>query len=466
MRIKTFLITLLTFLIFLYVGITFFLTISLKNNIKNIKERAMGEHYFIVSAYYNDLISIQSRKNEKIDIIGELEKSLFDSYSIYYQKQPVYLGIYQQNVPLNSTLPDLGISFENTLSPDQREVTFYSNEAQDYLIITGKVPQPFDNLSIVYCYNLTEEIRQWDQSARQFFGLAFILSLLLSIILYLVLSYIFKPLTQITYAAEKIAMGDYDHKIRIQGKGEINKVADSFNHMVDEIKSSINKLSETAKQKQEFIDNFAHELKTPLTSIYGYAEYLQKAKLTEKERYESTQFIMSESQRLQELGYRLLLLALYREQELEWMEISLPDLFNSLESYLKLKLNEKNIDIKICVETCYVKGDQILLECFFSNIIENAIKACDKGGEIVIKASLNENNNVIVTIEDNGKGIPDYAIRHLTEAFYRTDKSRSKAEGGAGIGLALCRQIADRHKARLDFHSEHQSTTVKITFTS
>lgn len=465
MRVKTFLITLLTFLIFLYGGITFFLTISLKSNIKNIKERAIGEHYFIVSAYYNDLISIQSRKNEETGNIAELEKSLFDSYSIFYQKQPVYLGVYQQDIPLNSTLPDLGVSFDSKLSPDQREVFFHSDKDQDYLIITGKAPQPFDNLLIVYCYNLTEEINEWNRIARQLFGFAFILSLLLGIILYLILSYIFKPLTQITCAAEKIALGDYDNKIHIQGKGEIAKVADSFNHMVDEIRSNVNKLSEIAKQRQEFIDNFAHELKTPLTSIYGYAEYLQRAKLTEEDRYESTQFIMSESRRLQGLGSRLLLLALYREQELEWADISLPELFCSLESFLKMKLMEKNIDMKICVEACYVKGDKILLECLFSNIIENAVKACDKGGEIAVKAYLDENDNVIVTIEDNGRGIPDYAINHLTEAFYRTDKSRSKAEGGAGIGLALCKQIADRHNASLDFHSEHHKTTVKITFT-
>lgn len=172
------------------------------------------------------MISIQSRKNEETGNIAELEKSLFDSYSIFYQKQPVYLGVYQQDIPLNSTLPDLGVSFDSKLSPDQREFFLHSDKDQDYLIITGKAPQPFDNLLIVYCYNLTKEIKQWNQIAKQLLGFAFILSLLLSIILYLILSYIFKPLTQITGAAEKIAMGDYDNKIHIQGKGEIAKVAD------------------------------------------------------------------------------------------------------------------------------------------------------------------------------------------------------------------------------------------------
>lgn len=463
MRLKTFFITLFTFLIFLYGGVAFFLTMSLKSSIQNIKDRAIGEHYFIVSAFYNDYISIQSRKSEEQDRIAE---SLFDSYSAYYQKQPVSLAVYQQNMPLKSTLPDIEISFDEKAVPDQRKVYFQSDEDKEYLLVTGEVPEPFDDYLVVYCYDLTREMNRWSRIARELFRASFVLSLLLGVILYVVLYCIFKPLTQIADAAEKVAGGDYDNKISIRGKGEIGRVADSFNHMVEEIKASVNELSETAKQKQEFIDNFAHELRTPLTSIYGYAEYLQKAKLTEEDTYESTQFIMSESQRLQRLGDRLLQLALYREQELRLTQVSLPDLFHSLEVYFKIKLAKKNIALKIQTAQCCVRGDETLLECLFSNIIENAMKACDRDGEIAIKALQGENESVVVTIADNGKGIPDDAIQHITEAFYRADKSRSKAEGGAGIGLALCKQIVDRHHGLLEFHSGGRGTTVTITFTS
>lgn len=462
MRIKTFFITLLTFLVFLYGGVAFFLTMSLKSNIQNIKDRAMGEHYFIVSAFYNDFISIQSRRSEEQDKLAE---SLFDSYSAYYQKQPVSLAVYQKNYPLKSTLPGINISFDENISPDQRRVYFQADEDKEYLIVTGRVPEPFDDLLIVYCYDLTRELNRWHRIARELFAASFVLSLLLGAVLYIVLYYIFKPLTQIADAAERVAGGDYDNKISIRGKGEIGRVADSFNHMVDEIKASVNKLSETAKQKQEFIDNFAHELRTPLTSIYGYAEYLQKAKLTEEDAYESTQFIMSESQRLQRLGDRLLQLALYREQELKRTEIVLPELFHSLEGYFKIKLAEKNIALKIHMDQCCVRGDETLLECLFSNLIENAIKACDKDGVIAIKA-FRKDESVVVTVADNGKGIPCDAIKHVTEAFYRADKSRSKAEGGAGIGLALCKQIVDRHHGLLEFHSGSRGTTVTVTFTS
>lgn len=469
MRLKTYLVTLLIFLIFLYGGILFILTFSLRDNISNIKERALGEHYFIISSYYNDLSHVEYRKKSEIDDktnkgIDIEEKLLFDSYFIYYQKQPVYLGLLENDIVIKSTLPNISSDFNTNLDMNKRRVFYNTENNKNYLFILGNLPKPFHYLTVIYCYDLSAEIENWNDMCKLFFSFSFILSVILAIVLYIVIYYIFKPLTEITAAAEKIAKGDYS-SITVKGKGEIKKVAVSFNYMADEIKKNINKYIEIAKQKQNFIDNLAHELRTPLTNIYGYAEYIQKAKLTEEDKFESTNIIMSESKRLQDISQRLLKLALYREQDMKFSCINLSDIIKKILTSFKIRLNEKNIQVILESENFIIKGDEALIECLFSNIIDNAVKACDKNGKIIIKSFKDNNEYINVTIYDNGKEIPKDAIKHLTEAFYRVDKSRNREDGGAGIGLTLCNEIVLKHNAMLHFSSDSTGTTVKLIFT-
>lgn len=122
--------------------------------------------------------------------------------------------------------------------------------------------------------------------------------LVMAFFLFQFLNIIFRPLRQISSASTKIAKGNYEIRLLVQGKDEIASVAHNFNLMARQVETQIQHLQEIAEQKQQFIDNFSHELRIPLTAIYGYAEYIQKAPISEEERYECTQFIMSECTRL------------------------------------------------------------------------------------------------------------------------------------------------------------------------
>ena len=156
---------------------------------------------------------------------------------------------------------------------------------------------------------------------------------------------------------------------------------------------------------------------------------------------------------------------MYREQNIKFNNIKLADIIKKVLTSFKIKLNEKNIQIKFESENFNIKGDEVLIECLFSNIVDNAIKACNKNGKIIIKSFKDNNEYTNVTIYDNGKEIPKDAINHLTEAFYRVDKNRSRDDGGAGIGLTLCKEIILKHNAMINFSSDSAGTTVKITFT-
>jgi signal transduction histidine kinase len=236
--------------------------------------------------------------------------------------------------------------------------------------------------------------------------------------------------------------------------------------MADEIETKIHELQSTAEQKQQFIDNLAHELRTPLTTIRGYAEYLKNANINEDDKTASVDYIVSEAVRIEEMAVKLLDLALLRNNALEAAEIDILYLFCVVTQKLSPLLTEKNIRLETDYRQSFIIGDRVLLESLLFNLLNNAIKASNKGMSIFL-SNTTENGNCTVIIQDFGKGMTEENIAKLTEPFYRADKARSRSEGDAGLGLALCEQIAELHRAKLVFSSEvGKGTTVKISFTN
>lgn len=243
-------------------------------------------------------------------------------------------------------------------------------------------------------------------------------------------------------------------------------MAQSFNHMAEEIQRQMTRLREEAEKKQQFVDNFAHELRTPLTAIYGYAEYMQKAVISEDDRLSALNYIMSESRRLQTVAFQLLELANLQNNQIAIEELKLMSLFDVVRKTIYVKYREKNIKIKFVNEIKTIRGDTYLMESLLINLIDNAAKACEESGSIVVSA-VNEEGKKVIMVQDNGKGMSAETLVQITEPFYRADKSRNRNDGGAGLGLALCKQIALSHNAKLSFESKlGEGTTAKICFTT
>ena len=202
-----------------------------------------------------------------------------------------------------------------------------------------------------------------------------------------------------------------------------------------------------------------------MTAIYGYAEYIQKALMSEEERYECTQFIMSECSRLQNMAYQLLNMALLRREEMKDSDCSVKELFRESEKAMHIRASEKRIRLSyILTKDCIVRGNMEQLLILINNLIDNAIKASRQEGEIRISAYLEE-ANIVVEVEDHGIGMETEQITHIKEAFYRVDKARSRAAGGAGLGLAICERIIQIHHADMSFMSEPgMGTRVKLSF--
>lgn len=337
-----------------------------------------------------------------------------------------------------------------------------------YMTISSCLLEPFEDYSLVYYTDVTKVVNEWNKNNFSLFGAVTIFSGILSICLAILLESLFKPLEKISLSSARIADGAYEEKLDIKGEGEIGEVVRSFNRMSDKIKEQMQVLHEYAEEKQRLIDNLAHELKTPLTAIYGYGEYIQKTNLDEKKKYTATQFILRESKRIENISKMLLEMAVLREEkEVEMKVVDIETLFERIYQIEESKLKAKGIEIIYSLQFKKLYGNEDLLEGLLINLIDNAIRACgEEGGKIGLK-SYEQGGQRRIEISDNGKGMTKEQMSHITEPFYRADKARSRKDGGNGLGLALCDEIAKKHGAQLVFDSTlGEGTIVKIVFPS
>lgn len=464
MKQRTFLTTLALFLLFFNLGICIVSVVMFRDTVSRAEERSLSEHYFIASALTRDFRAVESRGTA---VEGSLS-SLLQPYGNLSGDGQTGLALYKNGRQVYSgrNASALGGDFPEPPENGNRLETIRKTGGKTYVIVSGRLPAPYHSYILVYLSDMTDAVSSWVRLKNILFLAGFALSVLLAFGLLLVLNRIFRPLKQISRTSGEIAGGAYGTRLPVSGHDELSEMARSFNHMAEEIQRQMMELKDTADQKQRFVDDFAHELRTPLTAIYGYAEYMQKAVLSEEDGLSALQYIMSESRRLQSMASQLLELANLQNNRIACEEIGISRLFAAVGQTLRGRFAEKEIRIEFESKIETIRGDAFLLESLLTNLIDNAIKACAEGGHIFVRAD-EENGRKTIVVQDDGKGMVPEVLTQITEPFYRGEKSRNRSDGGAGLGLAICRQIALKHGAGLSFTSRPgEGTAARITFTA
>lgn len=284
--------------------------------------------------------------------------------------------------------------------------------------------------------------------------------------IYLLSRYITRPITNLDKLAGKIADGDYELRSHNKNRDEIGELARNFNRMADRLVEQMRIKALEAKQKEDFTAAFAHELKTPLTSIMGYADMLNSMKLTEEERREAYFYIFSQGKRLESLSHKLLDLVSMDKNPIVFKPVPTRSLEENIRVTMRPIWKQRGIQGRVNLAKATIYGDSELLLSLFYNLLDNAVKAMDKGerGFILMKGTVQKGGYEIKVV-DNGRGIPSEEISRITEAFYMVDKSRSRKEGGAGIGMALCQKIIQLHNGTLQIDSRlGEGTVIKVFF--
>ena len=224
------------------------------------------------------------------------------------------------------------------------------------------------------------------------------------------------------------------------------------------------------KMRQEFTANVSHELKTPLTSISGYAELIETGMVKPEDVAEFGSKIHREASRMIRLVNDILQLShldsVRPEGEAVTMEtVDLLELARDCVERQKVNARHAYVALSYLGESAPVLGSRTLLEELYQNLCDNAIRYNRPGGKVQLAVGCTRDGHAYLTVRDNGIGIPKDAQSSVFERFYRVDKSRSKATGGTGLGLAIVKNIARIHNARIKLESEVEvGTTITVTF--
>lgn len=231
---------------------------------------------------------------------------------------------------------------------------------------------------------------------------------------------------------------------------------------ISELERSIENLQDVANRREEFIASFAHELKTPLTAIIGYADMLRSKEMAPKSRFTAAGYIFSEGKRLEALSLKLMDIIVAGKQGFEPRRFEVGYFIRSIAAVTVPSLSNDGMTLDMRWEPGEISVEPDLFKTLMINLVDNARKASRKNDTIELYGKAEEGGYALY-VRDHGSGMAREELQKITEPFYMIDKSRSRAQNGAGLGLALCQRIAELHGTKLEYDSAlGKGTTVRI----
>ncbi len=270
-----------------------------------------------------------------------------------------------------------------------------------------------------------------------------------ALVMFLITIWLTKPIRILTRATRKMAGGEYGYRARQIGSDELGDLTRDFNSMANVLENTIGELKEEVRAREDFIAAFAHELKTPLTAIIGYADLLRSRKLDEEKHFLSSNYIYTEGKRLENMSFRLLDIIVTKREQIEPQPGPAGVLFQYLKDMFACNTEQ---ELRISCQEGTVYAEANLIKSVLLNLVDNALKASRPGGVVEVNGKQTEGGYEF-QVKDYGVGIPEEELKKVTEAFYMVDKSRSRSKNGAGLGLALCVEILRLHKSTLQIES-------------
>ena len=255
---------------------------------------------------------------------------------------------------------------------------------------------------------------------------------------------------KIREATDKISRGDYEISL--------GKLVSDYKKIGEAIETVALKLRRAEEEKDDFINDFSHELKTPIVSIRGFAKLIAKGNISDEEAKEYLSFIVSESDRLVDLTASTLMLDRIQSNRLEVVEreFDLSELLRKSILTLQPEWEKKNIEIDADFGECTIKSNDELLNRVFINVLDNAIKYSRENGKVGVYVTESD-EKISVTIADDGIGMDEETKRRMFDKYFRADKSRNTR--GNGLGLATVKKVAELLELKIKVDSKTDKGT-------
>ena len=314
--------------------------------------------------------------------------------------------------------------------------------------VLGLAQATFDRLMLEAGQSAATARAMFEESVVPVFIVAAAIAVAVSLVLASLLALrLARPLNDMARAARRVAHGEYHVRVHRAGPEEVTSLADSFNQMAES-------LQEQERLRREFIVNAAHELSTPLTNLQGYLEALRDGVIAPSS--DQFQSLHEEVDRLVRLSRSLNTLA-QDSGTTHATPLETIDLVPAVRSAVELarsSFDAKAIRVQLQVpEQLAARADPDHLAQVLANLLQNASRYTPDGGQVTVAAEARR-SDVLVSVSNTGDGIPQRDLPHLFERFYRVEKSRDRARGGAGIGLAIVKQLVEATGGRVGAESQ------------
>lgn len=389
---------------------------------------------------------------EDFEAMGELAR---DAY-LKYQFDRCYPEGY---VLLKSDTPIVNKTGYEILDPGGIGADYgIQRLGEEYLLLMREPLSYPDGFSVLAVKNVTG---QWNGVRRQaiIFGACFLAAILgAAAVTFSLTGRMLGALGKLERAAGEISRGNLSTRVAVESDDEVGQVAKAFNQMSGQVEKQVEDL-------ELLLGALAHEMKTPVTSIMGYADSLLRVKLSPGQQEKAAASIYAAGKRMEKMSSKLLsLVGLYENESVEMKELSASHLLSQAEEQIREFFSTRNVRfLWKCSPEIKISGDETLLVSLIANLAENGCKASPAGGTVWGEVVLTD--HVELVIRDRGCGIPEKDLARVKEPFYMADKSRSRSQGGSGLGLALGERIAKLHGAELTIASEEGvGTEVTVSF--
>jgi len=429
----------------LSVGVYFYLSHSLHQNL----DRSLGLRATQLQTIQGVMSSVA---------VGEFEEELGEVVLLYFKNGEELTSISARNVnvTLDSALIQQALdgkaSYITIKTEQDRELRFYvfpfRQEVPAFLpVMPGMLPGgPSIESGAIAVGRSTTDIDESLAGLIRTLAIAGPLTLVLAGAGGIFLAQrALKPVDQITRTAREIEESDLSRRIPVQSKDELGRLASTLNQMIE-------RLEKAFKRQQRFTSDASHELRTPLAVIQAESTLALNKERTANEYKQSLEIVSNESMLMAKVVDQLLTLARADsgKEQLSFEEIDLSELLAGVAAHAEILCRDKGLEFySDRMETILVSGDRAKLRELFLNLLDNAIRYSPDGGKISLTLRRAE-EMAVISIADTGIGISEEDIPHIFERFYRVDKARSRVENGAGLGLAICKYIAEIHGGRIE----------------
>lgn len=452
------------------VTMTWMLSTNLTAMLANERENAAVHHEYLCTLI-KDAVAYERLSTDAFmvteDEVADIAEKIFmaqlrdDSRAVLFDESQSAITDDTDDLPLAAMLASAN---------DEKSITSViktvpSENGEEYLIVCcSLVRLEGKNYYLIDCHNITEIYRQNSEQERLAWWVSIISTMLFSVVLLIVTKLFLRPLDRVNHTLKEIAGGNYSKRLKMKGSEEFRSLSENVNLMAQSVEENYDKIQSVADERKRFIDSLSHEIKTPLTSVLGFAELMRvKPDLSSDEVLEYSSIIAEEAARLRSLSGKMMELVSAGNGSLEKRPVRLDKLLTEISVVFEPIIKTKGVELKTSAEPVTIMADRDLFKSLLYNLVDNAVKASPEN-ETVSFSCREEGGFAVITISDHGRGIAPDEQKRVFEPFYMTDKARSRKAGGAGLGLALCAEIAKKHEAVIRLKSEvNKGTAITVT---